>query len=94
MTKISTDILIWGHLPKDIIEVDCNSYASLGGAVYYGGRTGRGDTAFISYLGTRITKNPEQSLKFAAALTSLKLETPGSYNLPLHQVGNLIKEKY
>ena len=87
MTKISTDILIWGHLPKDIIEVDCNSYVSLGGAVYYGGMAG-------SHLGSRITKNPEQSLKFAAALTSLKLETPGSYNLPLHQVGNLIKEKY
>ncbi|MFX0081263.1 MAG: PfkB family carbohydrate kinase [Candidatus Hodarchaeota archaeon] len=58
------------------------------------GRTGRGDTAFISYLGSRITKNPEQSLKFAAALTSLKLETPGPYNLPLYQVENLIKEKY
>lgn len=58
------------------------------------GRTGRGDTAFISYLGSRITKNPEQSLKFAAALTSLKLETPGPYNLPLHQVENLIKEQY
>lgn len=58
------------------------------------GRTGRGDTAFISYLGSRITKNSDQSLKFAAALTSLKLETPGPYNLPLHQVENLIKEEY
>ena len=58
------------------------------------GRTGRGDTALISYLGSRITKNPEQSLKFAAALTSLKLETPGPYNLPLYQVENLIKEQY
>ncbi|MFX1531577.1 MAG: PfkB family carbohydrate kinase [Promethearchaeota archaeon] len=58
------------------------------------GRTGRGDTAFISYLGSRITKNPEESLKFAAALTSLKLETPGPYDLPLHQVEKLIKEKY
>lgn len=58
------------------------------------GRTGRGDTALISYLGSRITKNPEQSLKFATALTSLKLETPGPYNLPLHQVENLIKEQY
>jgi len=58
------------------------------------GRTGRGDTAFISYLGSRITKTPEESLKFAAALTSLKLETPGPYNLPLYQVEKLIKEKY
>jgi len=58
------------------------------------GRTGRGDTAFISYLGSRITNNPERSLRFAAALTSLKLETPGPFNLPLHQVESLIKREY
>ncbi|MFW9970620.1 MAG: PfkB family carbohydrate kinase [Candidatus Odinarchaeota archaeon] len=58
------------------------------------GRTGRGDTAFISYLGSRLTKKPEESLKFAAALTSLKLESPGPFNLPLYQVEMLIKEKY
>ncbi|MFX0040189.1 MAG: PfkB family carbohydrate kinase [Promethearchaeota archaeon] len=58
------------------------------------GRTGRGDTAFISYLGSRLTKNPEESLKFAAALTSLKLETPGPFDLPLYLVETLIKEKY
>ncbi len=58
------------------------------------GRTGRGDTAFISYLGARITKNPEKSLKFAVALTSLKLEIPGPFNLPLDQVKVLIKKEY
>jgi len=58
------------------------------------GRTGRGDTATISYLGSRIQRNPEQSLKFAAALTSLKLETPGPFNLPRHQVEVLIKKEY
>jgi sugar/nucleoside kinase (ribokinase family) len=58
------------------------------------GRTGRGDTAFISYLGARLTKNPEESLKFSAALTSLKLENPGPFSLPLHQVEKLIKEEY
>lgn len=58
------------------------------------GRTGRGDTAFISYLGSRIIKNHEQSLKFAAALTSLKLEAPGPFNLPLYQVEDLIKKEY
>lgn len=58
------------------------------------GRTGRGDTAFISYLGSRITKDPEQSLKFATALTSLKLEAPGPFNLPLYQVESLIKKEY
>jgi len=58
------------------------------------GRTGRGDTAFISYLGSRLTKNPEESLKFAAALTSLKLESSGPFTLPLYQVESLIKKEY
>ena len=58
------------------------------------GRTGRGDTAFISYLGARLTKTPEEALKFSAALTSLKLELPGPFSLPLDQVEKLIKEAY
>ncbi|MFX0104488.1 MAG: hypothetical protein ACFE75_03235 [Candidatus Hodarchaeota archaeon] len=58
------------------------------------GRTGRGDTAFISYLGSRLTKNPEDSLKFAAALTSLKLESLGPFDLPLYQVDRLIEKEY
>ena len=58
------------------------------------GRTGRGDTVFISYLGSRLNKKPEESLKFAAALTSLKLESPGPFNLPLYQVESLIKKEY
>ena len=58
------------------------------------GRTGRGDTAFISYLGSRIKLSPKESLKFAAALTSLKMETPGAFNLPLNLVQELIKREY
>ena len=58
------------------------------------GRTGRGDTAFISYLGSRLNKNPKESLRFAAALTSLKLESPGPFALPLSQVEELIKREY
>jgi len=58
------------------------------------GRTGRGDTAFISYLGARITRNAEESLKFSTALTSLKLESPGPFMLPLNVVENLIKKEY
>jgi len=58
------------------------------------GRTGRGDTAFVSYIGSRITKNINDSLKFAAALTSLKMESRGPFTLPLYQVENLIKNEY
>ena len=58
------------------------------------GRTGRGDTSFISYLGSRINKSPEDSLRFCAALTSLKMESMEPFSLSLRAVEKLIKEKY
>lgn len=58
------------------------------------GRTGRGDTAFISYLGSRITKSPKDSLRFSAALTSLKMESIEPFSLPLSLVEKLIREEY
>lgn len=43
------------------------------------GRTGRGDTCFAAYLGRRLTTDPEGACRFAAAVTSLKLEQPGPF---------------
>ena len=58
------------------------------------GRTGRGDTAFISYLGSRLSKNPEESLKFSTALTSLKMESPRPFELTLFEIENFIRENF
>jgi len=58
------------------------------------GRTGRGDTAFISYLGSRITKSPEDSLRFSAALTSLKMESIEPFSLHLSAVEKIIRDEY
>jgi len=44
----SADIVILGHIAKDIIEVDGVSYTSIGGGVYYGGIAG-------SHMGLKIT---------------------------------------
>lgn len=41
------------------------------------GRTGRGDTCLASYLARRLSAGPADACRFAAAVTSLKLETPG-----------------
>lgn len=41
------------------------------------GRTGRGDTTFATYLTERLTKGIQESLDFAAATVSMKMETPG-----------------
>lgn len=43
------------------------------------GRTGRGDTCFAGYLGRRLTADPEDACRFAAAMASLKLEQPGPF---------------
>ncbi len=43
------------------------------------GRTGRGDTVFAAYLARRFTHSPEEALKFAASLVSIKMETPGPF---------------
>ena len=50
------------------------------------GRTGRGDTTFGSYLVRRMDFGVADSLKFAVALTSIKMETSGPFAGSLEDV--------
>lgn len=50
------------------------------------GRTGRGDTTFAGYMARRLTHDPAESLKFAAALVSIKMESPGPFHGTLEDV--------
>jgi len=50
------------------------------------GRTGRGDTTISAYLARRRTHDPVESLRFAAALVSVKMETPGPFTGTLNEV--------
>ena len=43
------------------------------------GRTGRGDTCFAAYLSKRRTAPPAEACRFAALITSLKMEAPGPF---------------
>lgn len=43
------------------------------------GRTGRGDTCFASYLYRRLSREPGDAVRYAAALTSIKMEAPGVF---------------
>ena len=43
------------------------------------GRTGRGDTTFAGYLAWRESHTIPESLRFAAAIASVKMETPGPF---------------
>jgi sugar/nucleoside kinase (ribokinase family) len=50
------------------------------------GRTGRGDTCFASYMTRRLTHGIEESLRYAAALTSIKMEKPGPFKGTIDEV--------
>lgn len=50
------------------------------------GRTGRGDTTFAAYLCHRMDHNVADSLKFAAALVSIKMESAGPFAGTLNDV--------
>lgn len=50
------------------------------------GRTGRGDTTFAAYLAWRLSHGPEESVRFAAALCSIKMEKPGPFSGTIEEV--------
>ena len=91
----------WG-CPEIVITHSQGVLARVRGKTFYEklsnksivGRTGRGDTAFAAYLSWRLDHGVEESLKFAAALVSIKLETPGPFQGTLEDVNKRLLEKY
>lgn len=74
--------------PKEVVLTHQGGVVVLAERVYeapfrpksMAGRTGRGDTCFAVYLGRRLLgDNPQQATRFAAAVTTLKLERPGPF---------------
>jgi len=76
----------WG-CPETVITRADGVLARVRGKTYFEkftnrsvvGRTGRGDTAFAAYLARRNDHGVAESLRFAAALVSIKMETPGPF---------------
>lgn len=58
----------------------------------FSGRTGRGDSTFASYLAWRRTHGIEESLRFSAALCSIKMESPGPFTGTVAEVVLRMKE--
>jgi sugar/nucleoside kinase (ribokinase family) len=55
------------------------------------GRSGRGDTCTSAYLSRRLTAPPEDAVVWAAAVTSLKLETEGPFRRDVTEVEDLYR---
>ena len=89
----------WG-CPEIMITHSQGVLARVNGKTYYEkfsnrsvvGRTGRGDTTFAAYLCRRLEHDVAESLKFAAALVSIKMEKYGPFAGTLDDVLLRMKE--
>ena len=101
LEKAAIIIESWG-CPEILITQSEGVLARVYGKTYYekfsnsniSGRTGRGDTTFAAYLSHRLDHEVAESLKFAAALVSIKMETPGPFSNTLEEVYKRLKEKH
>jgi len=101
LEKAAVIVESWG-CPEVMITHSQGVLARVNGVTYYekfsnrnvSGRTGRGDTTFSAYLSWRLDHDPRESLKFAAALVSIKMEIPGPFNRTLEDVLIRLKEKH
>lgn len=57
------------------------------------GRTGRGDTCFMTYLGKRLSLPPAEAVRWAGAVTTLKQEKPGPWDGDLAAVERLLANR-
>jgi sugar/nucleoside kinase (ribokinase family) len=101
LEKAAIIVESWG-CPEIMITHSQGVLARVNGETYYekfsnnsmAGRTGRGDTTFAAYLSHRLDHDVRESLKFAAALVSIKMETPGPFKGTLEDVAKRLREKH
>ena len=101
LEKAAIIVESWG-CPEIMITHSEGVLARVNGKTYYEkfsnsnvtGRTGRGDTTFAAYLSHRMDHEVPESLKFAAALVSIKMETPGPFSGTLEEVNKRLNEKH
>ncbi|MBN2197256.1 MAG: hypothetical protein JW751_30925 [Polyangiaceae bacterium] len=90
----------WG-CPEVMITQAQGVLARVHGRTYYErfsnrsivGRTGRGDTTFAAYLSSRLEHDAAEAIRFAAALVSIKMETPGPFQGTIEDVARRLQER-
>jgi len=99
--RAAVEVESWG-CGEVVITRSEGALARAGGRTWYekfsnansSGRTGRGDTAFAAYLARRMDHDVGESLKFAAALVSIKMETPCPFRGTLDAVLARMRERH
>ncbi len=101
ITKAARIIAEWGpsevvitHKHGLLVYADGEFYEALFTPKSINGRTGRGDTAMVSYLASRLKASPAESCRFAASVTSMKLEKEGPFDRTYQDVIARIKNDY
>lgn len=99
--KAAAEILTWG--PEEVIVTQSEGvlvktqektyYEKFSNASIVG-RTGRGDTTYAAYLVRRMDHDIAESIKFAAALVSLKMEKKGPFSGTLDDVLKRMQDKH
>jgi sugar/nucleoside kinase (ribokinase family) len=93
LSRAAAIVASWG-CPEVVITRSDGVLARVDGRDYFEpftnrsnvGRTGRGDTTFAGYMSWRLNHGPAESLKFAAALVSIKMESAGPFKGTLADV--------
>lgn len=75
------------HSSEVLVCVDGEIHAAPFTPRNLSGRTGRGDTCFASYCFWRQDHTPAEACRFAAAVTSRKMEHPGPFTGSIDDVG-------
>jgi sugar/nucleoside kinase (ribokinase family) len=99
--KVAIELETWGANEIVITQAE-GVLARVKGETFYEkfsnksnvGRTGRGDTTFAAYMSWRLNHEVAESLKFAAALVSIKMESPGPFNGTLEDVLERITKRH
>lgn len=80
------------HNNEVLVLVDGEFYRAPYNPSNLSGRTGRGDTTFAAYMAKRLDAGPEESVYYAAALCSMKMEAPGPFSHSSEDVYKRMKD--
>ena len=89
--------------PKEIVLTHRDGLLVLAGGEFFAapflpkkqvGRSGRGDTCIASYVSKRLSALPAEATRWAAAVTSLKLEAEGPIKRSVADVEEMIRNSY
>jgi len=80
------------HNNEVLVLVDGKFYRAPYNPGNLSGRTGRGDTTFAAYMAKRLDASPHEAVYYAAALCSMKMESPGPFSHSSDEVYERMKE--